>query len=929
MRILRASFLSLAVLSSFCSLASSEDDYEKALKAYNQAQYDEAFIHLKNSLKQDEDNLAAKILMGKILLINGYLSAAEAEFYESLDQGADINLVAEPLGNALLFQNKYEKVINLTEADKLVGEQKVKWLQIRASACVRLNRFECAISAYKTSLELDPTFTQSLNGLASIALFQEQYEEASRHLNNAFSINDNDATTWRLKGQLAHAQGDYDTAIDSLQHALKLQPEDPNTLRKLADIYLESNDYDSARAFVDEIIEKTPNDPLAILLSSWLESKDKEKLVSNEKLEQLNEIMSSLAPEVIAEQPVLLYISGLTAFFHGNTEQASKDFSQYLLKKPNDIQAIILLSRTYLLTQQNKQAMILLEKHEDKLLDNLDAALLLGDLYLKQNRAFKAQKLVDELIDKYPTDSRVKLFQIRLMAARGKQQEALAYLDDNFEKNSKNITFLFTYSMMKLQAEQELDALKSANAMLTIYPEEPEFLNLKAGILIRLKRYNEALTVLSQALEKDPSLFAAKFNRAAILSRMGNFVESNSIIEELLALSPKHPQSLLLKAHNMVEQQDVQNAIALYNDILVLNSDYNYARFELAKLHERIRDYDQAIYHIDRLLVDDFDNPDYLLFKASVYLQKRNILEAQKTLSVVIHFTQNSVEHLIRQSQLQQAVGENQAALASLQRAIELVPNNTQIKLDKVRLHVDIGELDTAKAMLDSLAKDNKENPNFWLVNAMYNNASGNSQQATADIIKALDIDRNFHKALVMLHNFAIFGDDKTTFVQQAEKVIAASPNNVLAKNLLAQFHFLQRNFEQASKLYNSLLEQDTVFNKAEVLNKLAIMQLEIDLKAAESYIKQAFELNDSNPDILDTYGWIMVQTNKLEEGLGLLRKAFARDSNNPEIRYHIGYALVKLDRYEEAEDELTKAVGVSRPFYNRQKARELLDSIK
>ena len=142
MRILQVPLLTIGVLSSSYLLASSEDDYEKALKAYNLAQYDEAFIHLKNSLKQDTDNLAAKILMGKILLINGYLAAAEAEFYESLDQGADINIVAEPLGNALLFQNKYEKVINLTEADKLVGDQKVKWLQIRASACIRLNRFD-------------------------------------------------------------------------------------------------------------------------------------------------------------------------------------------------------------------------------------------------------------------------------------------------------------------------------------------------------------------------------------------------------------------------------------------------------------------------------------------------------------------------------------------------------------------------------------------------------------------------------------------------------------------------------------------------------------------------------------------------------------------------------------------------------------------
>jgi predicted Zn-dependent protease len=40
---------------------------------FNAKQYDEAFIHLKNSLQQDPDNLVAKILMGHLLLINGYL----------------------------------------------------------------------------------------------------------------------------------------------------------------------------------------------------------------------------------------------------------------------------------------------------------------------------------------------------------------------------------------------------------------------------------------------------------------------------------------------------------------------------------------------------------------------------------------------------------------------------------------------------------------------------------------------------------------------------------------------------------------------------------------------------------------------------------------------------------------------------------------
>lgn len=929
MRLTSALLISLSLLGTSFTYASSEDDYEKALTAYSQARYDEAFIHLKNSLQQDPDNLAAKILMGKLLLVNGYLQAAEAEFYEALDQGADINLVAEALGNALLFQNKYQRVINFTDIDKLSTGEKLKWLQIRATACFRLKQTDCAIDAYKQSIKLDDKYVPAYNGLASVALSEDEYDTTREYLKLASSYDNMNAVTWRLKGELARKEGQYNEAIDNLRTALQLAPEDPLTLRKLADIYLESNDFESAQTFVDEIVEKTPNDPLAILLSSWLESKDQEKLINNDRLEQLNEIMNSLSPELIADQPVLYYISGLTAFFHGNTEQAARDFTQYLQQNPNDTQAIVLLAKTYLMTQQNRQALTLLEKHEDKLLENVDSALLLGDLYLKQNRAFKAQKLSDTLSESYPEDPRVSLFRIRLMANRGKSDEALDILDQNYDKNQDNITFLFTYSMMKLQAGYETDALKAANAILKTYPNDADFLNLKAGILIRLKRYDEALSLIDTTLEKNPNLFAAKFNKAAILSRLGDYSQSNQIVDELLAVSPKHPQSLLLKAHNLVEENQVEEALSLYSDILVLNNDFNYARFELTKLYQAIKDYDQAIYHIDRLLVNDFDNPEYLLFKTALYIQKNNILEAKKTLSVAEHFTKDSVVYLARQSELQQAIDDLPAAIKSLDAALVLAPQNTRLKLVKTRLLIETGELAAAKILLSSLHAENGDNPNFWLTQAMYSNANGNRPQATNDLIQALELDPYFHQALVMLYEFAIRGGDKEVFVNQAETIVKTYPNNILARNILAQFYYIQHDFPRAKALYESLLKQDKSINRPMVLNTLAIMAMDDDIEVAHKYITQAFELNSTHPEILDTLGWILVQKGQLEDGLGHLRKAFARDSSNPEIRYHIGYALAKLNRNKEAREELQQAVAAQRPFYNRSKAQALLDSLQ
>jgi putative PEP-CTERM system TPR-repeat lipoprotein len=912
----------------FSVYASSLGDYEKALTSYNAKQYDEAFIHLKNSLQQDPDNLVAKILMGQLLLINGYLSAAEIEFYEALEQGADINIIAEPLGNTLLLQNKYRDILDLNYADELVNQQKIKWLQIRASACIRLKQYSCAEKAYEDSLVIDPNSIMSLNGLASLALFQKQYSVADAYIGQALAISETDATTWRQKGQLARVNGDIDKAIEYFQQALQLNNDDPLTLRGLADLYLESNDFDGARTFVNQIIEKTPDDPLAILLSSWLDSKDKSKPVNNERLNKLNAILSSLGPEVIAEQPELLYISGLTAFFNGNTEQASKDFAKYLTKNPNDIQAVILLSRTYMATQQNKQALLLLEKHQNKLLENLDSALLLGELFINANRSFKAQSLVEELEQVYPKDPRLQLFKIKLMMVRGKQEEALAILDSNLAQNLSNPTFLFTYSMLNLQAGNKDKALEGANDLIKLYPDDANFLNLKAGILIRLNKLDTAIALIDKTLSLEPNLFPAKFNLASIYSRKGDLQQSNELIESLLKVSPTHLQVLTLQAHNFVANNQLQEAINIYSDIMVLNPRDNYSKSQLASINMRMGDYDKALYHLDRLLAENFDNVDYQLQKAQVLLALKRYLELEEILKRVSFYSDLSLDSLVLTSQLQRAINDYAGAITSLSAAEKLAPDNSFITLDKVKLLIETSQLDDASKIISAIEPRNLENPNFWLVKALYSNALKSETKAIKYLKTALELDPNYHQALVILYNMELRGSKEAGFSKQAKALLAVNPNNILAKNLLAQFYFTKQDFARASTLYAELLEAEIQINKAEIYNKLAIMSVESDLERSAEYIKKAFALNENDEQILDTYGWVLSLQGGYEEGLGLLRKAFARDSSNPEIRYHIGYTLIKLGRVDEAKNELSIAVNVQRPFYNRAKAKDLLNTL-
>ncbi|WP_189405848.1 XrtA/PEP-CTERM system TPR-repeat protein PrsT [Alteromonas halophila] len=912
----------------FNVFATASEDYEKALDAFNSKQYEEAYIHLQNTLKEAPENLGAKILMGKILLINGYLTAAELEFTEALELGADINLVAEALGNTWLFMNKYEDIIAYSKTGQLTGKAQRDWLEIKATACIRTEDFMCAERTYEKLRTLAPDSVAALNGLASIAIQRKELNKAEQLLSTAMQQDDKNAVTWRLSGQLAYAHGDSNKAIEHLQTALSFNNQDPVVLRNLVDLYLQANDYDRAKSFVDQAIETTPNDPLAILLNSWLQSRNSDEVIDNAELQRLNQFLAELSPEMIASQPMLLYISGLTNFFNKNLEKATKDFSAYLQQQPDDLQAVLLLAQTYMLTGQDKPALTLLEKHYDALLDDLDAALMLGDLLIRQNRAFKAQTLANDLQQRYPESGQLQLFNIKLMAARGKQQQALDILDQNFDSNQDNPGFIFTYAILKLQSGDVDDAIKGANLLIDMFPEKVSVYNLKAGILIRQNKLSEAKALIQQALKIDPTFFPAKFNLAATQSRLGNIEASDLLVEELLTLSPKHMESMMLKAFNLSKRGQTEDAKSVYQEVLTLYPDAAMAREKLASLYVSEGDLDAATYQIDRLLKDDFDNPEYLLMKADFLLRQNKSADAQKTLGIAYNFVQDDAARLVQYSALALRMDNTKSALEALQRAKALRPDDLLLTLQLAKVLIISGNTENAEEILAELKNQGTDDPNLWLTQGLLRAAQGKDKLAVENYQRALKLDPNFSKPLVELYNYALRERFVDEFLAFARDITQTQPNNLFARSLLAQYLFFIREFDESSALYQALLNEDSIVNKAEILTRLALMSMENDLNTAAKYAKEAFALAPNDASVLDAYGWILAQQGELEQGLSRLREAYARDANNPNVRYHLGYTLAKLGRTDEARQELEFAVSVRRPFFRRPQAKALLDSL-
>lgn len=89
--------------------------YEKARSAYDSGDVNEAVIHVKNALKQDSNNLPARLLFGQILLEYGELAAAEDQYRVALSLNVDKSLVILPLAQSLLLQSKFSNILEDVE----------------------------------------------------------------------------------------------------------------------------------------------------------------------------------------------------------------------------------------------------------------------------------------------------------------------------------------------------------------------------------------------------------------------------------------------------------------------------------------------------------------------------------------------------------------------------------------------------------------------------------------------------------------------------------------------------------------------------------------------------------------------------------------------------------------------------------------------
>ncbi|MEM1376582.1 MAG: sulfotransferase [Pseudomonadota bacterium] len=137
-------------------------------------------------------------------------------------------------------------------------------LQTFGLVSIAKENFPQAVTCFTTAAaEAPEDWTNFLNlGITWLGL--EQPQMAALMLREARKLNDSDAETLRLLGEIAMDQREYDAAMASLRGALERNPDDLKAMAKLADCYANLGFFDKAQTILTELHEKRP-DWIAVL----------------------------------------------------------------------------------------------------------------------------------------------------------------------------------------------------------------------------------------------------------------------------------------------------------------------------------------------------------------------------------------------------------------------------------------------------------------------------------------------------------------------------------------------------------------------------------------------------------------------------------------------------------------------------------------
>lgn len=900
-----------------CGMGSSspEEHMQKAIEYQQSGDSKAAIIELKNVLKQEPDNSNARWMLGNLYLEVGDGESAIKELSRAVQLGIKGAENEHPLVRAYFMRGRFQDAL-----DQLEGEEKTaEVLVLRGQGLLGLKKTEEAKSEFEAALEMDAASLDALLGLATIHLQLGDTDNGLAQVEKALAVDNGFSRAWLLKGDILFVLQQPDAAIEAFQKAtddegLKLQ-----AALGVARVQVSQKNFAAAGAELKKVLTELPEHPMANYLQAVIYAQE-------DNLEAANLALQTVFKRSVDYPPALL-LMGSVSYRLGQMEQAGNYLSRLVASQPSHIPGRKLLASVRIASGQVMEAIEILEPVVDE--TTRDAALLaqLGGAYLKIGKLEKGSDFLERAALIAPDNAPIKTQLAITKLQTGKIDEAIHELEVVVAMDDPPDMAEILLVSHRLRSGDFMGALKIVTALIEREPDNPVAYNLQGATFLQLKRPDDAKKAYLTALEKKGDFHPAAMNLANLAIQNNDEELAKGYLKGILSQDDSYEPALISLAKMEEAGGDLESVVALLEKARAGNPKALQSRLLLANYYLRVGPAARAKVIIDEAKSNYPESPPVQFLYARISNVTGDYSEAINTLNPLLEREPENVDFLLQMSVAQLATKNIEQARELLQKIMGIDSNYPPAIAGMFSVEMATKNYSEAEKLAKHLVVQNPESAlGYTLMGDLFSQSMA-YEKARTNYKRAQEIapSSNLVSKLFQVEKAA---GNLSAGIDILGQWVAKHPKDDFIAALYASNQQQVGNSIEAKKAYQSLLEKKP--ENVGVLNNLAWLYYEEgDLKRALELAEKAWRLAPGRAEVIDTYGWILLDSDK-KKALFYLGQAAELMPESGDIQFHLAAALVANDKKKNAEAILSSILAEGAPgFSEKDKAKALFDSLK
>lgn len=754
-------------------------------------------------------------------------------------------------------------------------------------------------------------------------LAQGNFRKAQVEFRNAIQIAPERADARVLSGEVAERLGDARGAAMWYQSAVDVDGHSVPARAHLGRMLVLGSSPQRALEVIEPAIRQHPDNPdlLVVRAAARAELKDETgALADGTRAEEL-----APGDEDAAALLAALYRND------GNAEEAIELLKRVLRVRPGSRDLSRVLANLY--TEEGKYDLAAGEIAKLIALDPKDLASRnqLAELYERADRLDEAERVLKEAIAAVPNRDEPKLAYVQFLASRRPEAAARA-LADFVARNPADYGLQLAQGDFLLQRGRQDAAIAAFQEIVNRTGragEVPEGLiarNRLAAILFTQRRFDEAAQLTARVLAASPRDSDAMILRARIELVRGEVSAAITDLRAVVRDQPRSATDLRLLASAYISDGQQPLAEETLRTAMDIDPRDPVVRTSLAQLLAKTYRLDACI----ALLTDSARTlPGNEFIEAALvqaYLAKPDLEAAAKAADDELRAAPKSWAGPYQAGLVADAREQHQKAEADFERALSLDPQAIDALRAISRIDFAAGRADRAITRVQSLASTEVANAAVCDLLGELRLANHDAAGAVRELTRCVVLAPSWWLPYHDLGAAQLASGDSASAERTYDRgVVSTRMETPLVVDAASLDEQLGR-VDEAIGLYEAFHREFP--GQSIGANNLAMLL--VTYKKDHSSLERARDLTSrfmtsTNPDLLDTAGWVRVKSGNPAEALPALEEAARLAQQSRVIRYHLGMAELALGQRAQARASLETALAGSARFEGSEEAHAAL----